>query len=145
MEAQQAPKAFRSQPMRGPTPRRSEEFEPRFQRPNARAAAGALGPFQCEVDLLDTGWSPLPFPTLTSPPPLVSALQRRSVEGQASQARAHRGVAMATMAAFLAALLLSAPAVPAEGPSDVVTLDGSNFDDYVGTDKAAFVEFYAPW
>lgn len=53
---------------------------------------------------------------------------------------------MAAMAAFLAALLLfAAPAVLAEGPSDVVTLDPDNFDDYVGTDKAAFVEFYAPW
>lgn len=53
---------------------------------------------------------------------------------------------MSAMAAFLAALLLlSAPAVLAEGPSDVVALDATNFDDYVGKDKAAFVEFYAPW
>ncbi|XP_065915542.1 uncharacterized protein [Dysidea avara] len=31
------------------------------------------------------------------------------------------------------------------GNSEVVDLDSSNFDQYVNGDKAAFVEFYAPW
>jgi len=32
-----------------------------------------------------------------------------------------------------------------EGNTDVLHLDGSNFDQHVGGSKPAFVEFYAPW
>jgi len=45
-------------------------------------------------------------------------------------------------------LLLSAVALTFaayDETSDVLNLDPSNFDQYVGGDKPAFVEFYAPW
>jgi protein disulfide-isomerase A6 len=32
-----------------------------------------------------------------------------------------------------------------DGNTDVLNLDGSNFDQHVGGSKPAFVEFYAPW
>jgi len=32
-----------------------------------------------------------------------------------------------------------------EGQTDVLSLDGTNFDQHVGGDQPAFVEFYAPW
>eukprot|EP00245_Coleochaete_scutata_P016583 TRINITY_DN77_c0_g1_i1.p1 TRINITY_DN77_c0_g1~~TRINITY_DN77_c0_g1_i1.p1 ORF type:complete len:368 (-),score=112.07 TRINITY_DN77_c0_g1_i1:493-1596(-) len=45
----------------------------------------------------------------------------------------------------LAVLALSAVASLADDPSDVKVLTPDNFDDEVGKDKAALVEFYAPW
>lgn len=56
-------------------------------------------------------------------------------------------MALKVAAAVLAACLLVLVSAMAseDGPSDVVVLDASNFDDVVGKDKDVLVEFYAPW
>lgn len=54
---------------------------------------------------------------------------------------------MAPTRSFLLSLAFAAIvcAAHAADSSDVVVLTGDNFEDYVGKDEAAFVEFYAPW
>ena len=45
---------------------------------------------------------------------------------------------------FAAAALLLVSASASSSSSDVLILDPSNFDDYVGGDLPVFVEFFAP-
>jgi hypothetical protein len=48
------------------------------------------------------------------------------------------------LAVFLA-VFLTAPLLSQAADEHVTVLTASNFEDYVGKDKGALVEFYAPW
>eukprot|EP00475_Leptophrys_vorax_P005922 TRINITY_DN1359_c0_g1_i1.p1 TRINITY_DN1359_c0_g1~~TRINITY_DN1359_c0_g1_i1.p1 ORF type:complete len:387 (+),score=60.61 TRINITY_DN1359_c0_g1_i1:84-1163(+) len=53
---------------------------------------------------------------------------------------------MATLKFLVQAVCLTALlSLAFAADSDVVVLNNDNFDDYVGKDEGAFVEFYAPW
>jgi protein disulfide-isomerase-like protein len=46
---------------------------------------------------------------------------------------------------LLVITLLAVAAIASEGPSDVLDLTPDNFDEHVGGDQPALVEFFAPW